>query len=82
MKPRAKGLPTSWRGREWERYITVVLKDRKEAKFEIINSVGKVIDVIDVNGSTNVNTKGYAAGIYFLRDKSGKLATKKFSIVK
>lgn len=62
--------------------ITVVLKDRKEAKFEIINSVGKVIDVIDVNGSTNVNTKGYAAGIYFLRDKSGKLATKKFSIVK
>ena len=62
--------------------ITIISDNIQTTYFDIMDSAGKVIKSIKVFGSKQINTSDYQPGLYFLVDKSGKLQTKKFTIIK
>lgn len=62
--------------------MTILLQNNNDVVFEVINSVGEVIDIISVDRSLEIDVSNYTLGIYFLKDISGTLDTKKFSVVR
>jgi len=62
--------------------LKIICNTGKETKFNLVNSIGNVVDIIKVNGEKNLNIVNYPEGIYFLVDKSGEMQTMKFIIIK
>ncbi len=61
--------------------ITISIPDNKPIELELINSVGEVMQVMNIKDKTTIDISKYKTGIYFLRDKKGLIRTKKLTLI-
>ena len=53
--------------------ITIEIQDNSYGEFEIVSSIGQVMDVIKIKGRMILNISEYPAGVYFLKDKENNV---------